>query len=253
TVKAAVPFAAGGAGVAAVSASIAALTEGVLKSMLLTKLKLGAVVLLTLGTVVLGVGAIVNQVLAHPAAATREARPPEDGAKQGSADARALDNTKRDDVPDQSAKTKDRKADTGDRRFRAEETITKSFKTKGTARLVVETFNGPVEVKIGDKGAVKATVVKSTREKSEEAAKEDVKNVEETMTQEGHPVRVTARPADPKSPGERGASVEVEVPAGAVLDLRTHNGPVKVNGATGDVTADTANGAIHVRGGKGKV
>jgi RNA polymerase sigma factor (sigma-70 family) len=253
TVKAAVPFAAGGAAVAAVPASIAALTEGVLKAMLLTKLKLGAVLLLTLGTLVLGVGAIVNRVLARPATATREERPPENDVQQGPADARARDNTKSDDDPDQKSKTKDRKADRGDRRFRAEETITKSFKTKGTARLEVQTFNGPIEVKIGDKGAVKATVVKSTREKSEEAAKEDLKNVEVTMAQEGDTVRVTARPAEPKSPGERGAAVEVEVPPETVLDLRTDNGPVKVNGATGDVTADTINGPIHVRGGKGKL
>jgi RNA polymerase sigma factor (sigma-70 family) len=253
TVKAAAQFAAGGVAGKVVPASIAALTEGVLQSMLLTKLKMGAALLLALGTLALGVGVMVNHVLARPPAAIRSEDARQNGDEPGRVSAQGRDNKKRDVVSDPQPKDRDRKEEAPTRRFRAEETITKSFKTKGSSRLEAETFNGSIEVKVGDKGVVKATVVKTTREKTEEAAREDLKNIAVAMTQEGDTVRVIARPAEKIPPGERGAAMTVEVPPGAVLTLHTSNGSVTVTGASGDVTANTSNGSIHAQGARGKL
>jgi RNA polymerase sigma factor (sigma-70 family) len=242
TVKAAAPF-------AAVPAAVAALTEGVLKSMLLTKLKIGVTFLLALGALALGVGAIVNRAWAQPAAPEVPSENAADASPVGPRTVAATDDKDKEDKP----KDKGKKADDGDKRSRAEEVVTKSFKIKGTARFVVETFNGPITVKTGDKDAAKATVTKSAREKTEKAAEEDLKNIEVAMTQEGDTIRVKAREVEQAPRGERGAAVEVQVPPGAAVELHTSNGPVTVAGATGDVTAATSNGAIDVQGGKGKL
>jgi RNA polymerase sigma factor (sigma-70 family) len=70
TVKAAVRIAAGQAASGTVSAKVAILTEGVLKAMFLTRLKIATGVLLAVVAVASGLGA-----LAHPAAAQKEGRP----------------------------------------------------------------------------------------------------------------------------------------------------------------------------------
>jgi RNA polymerase sigma factor (sigma-70 family) len=253
TVKAAAPFAAGGA--AAVPAPVAALTEGVLKAMLLTKLKIGAAFLLALGALALGMGVIAHRAWAEPAAT---ASPEPSGNAAGSSRTRPLppavaDEKDKDDKPDRKPGEKGKADDAGDKRSRAEEVVTKSFKTKGSPRLVVETFNGAITVTTGDKDVAKATVTKSSRDKTEKAAAEDLKNIEVTMAQEGDTIRVKARQTEQSPQGNRGAAVDLQVPPGSAVELHTSNGPVTVRGATGDVTAATSNGAVHAEGGKGKL
>jgi RNA polymerase sigma factor (sigma-70 family) len=256
TVKAAAPFAAGGAAVAAVPAPVAALTEGVLKAMLLTKLKIGATFLLALGALALGVGVMANQVWARPTAPAAAPVPAALVAEPGPAvplPPAAADGGDEDDKPARKPAVKKPNPDAGDRRVRAEEVVTKSFKTRGAVRLVVETFNGPVNVKTGDRGVANARVTKIASGSDEQAAKDALKNVEVTMTQEGDTVRITARPVETNPRGERGAAVEVQMPPGATLELHTKNGSITVAGATADVTADTYNGNVQVQGGKGKL
>jgi RNA polymerase sigma factor (sigma-70 family) len=73
TTKAAIPFAAGKAAAGLVSTPVAALTEGVLRTMLLTKLKTAAVALLTLTVLGTGAGFLAHRALAErPAAGGRE-------------------------------------------------------------------------------------------------------------------------------------------------------------------------------------
>jgi RNA polymerase sigma factor (sigma-70 family) len=65
TIKAVTLVAAGGAAISAVSAEVAALTEGVLKAMLLSKLKItSAALLIVAGLVILGMGQFVGPLLA---------------------------------------------------------------------------------------------------------------------------------------------------------------------------------------------
>jgi DUF4097 and DUF4098 domain-containing protein YvlB len=234
---------------------VAALTEGVLKAMLLTKLKIGAAFLLALGALALGVGVLASRVGAQPAAPAAAAPPTASAAAPDPALPRppaepAIDE---DDKPARKPAAKQPKPDAGTQRVRAEEVVTKSFKTRGAGRLVVETFNGAVDVKTGDRGMAQARVTKTAHGSDEQAAKDDLKNVEVTMTQDGDTLRIRARSVTTDPPGSRGAAVEVQVPPGAALELHTHNGSITVGGSPGEVTADTYNGGIQVQGGKGQL
>jgi RNA polymerase sigma factor (sigma-70 family) len=75
TSAAATSVAAGGAATAAVSARVAALAEGVLKTMFLTKLKVAAVLLFLLAAVGVGFGTFPGHAPAAPRAGTPAARP----------------------------------------------------------------------------------------------------------------------------------------------------------------------------------
>jgi DUF4097 and DUF4098 domain-containing protein YvlB len=74
------------------------------------------------------------------------------------------------------------------------------------------------------------------------------------MTQDGDTVRIIARRTNqPFNTGNSGAQADVQVPAGAILELVTSNGRLSVNGATGDVTGRTSNGRIDVVGSQGRL
>jgi RNA polymerase sigma factor (sigma-70 family) len=80
TTRAALLFGAGGATAGLVSAPVATLTEGALKAMFLTKLKLAAVLALLLSCVGVGAGVWTRPTLAAPGSADRRAAKPRAGA-----------------------------------------------------------------------------------------------------------------------------------------------------------------------------
>jgi DUF4097 and DUF4098 domain-containing protein YvlB len=136
----------------------------------------------------------------------------------------------------------------------AEEIVAQSFDTSASPRVVVETFNGHIEVAAGAEADVLAEVTKRGAGFSLAGAEDDLKNVEVTMTQEGDTVRIVARrTGGPQLMGNSGASIELTVPAGASLDLHTSNGHIGSNGVTGDISMDTSNGALEVDGGGGRI
>jgi len=136
----------------------------------------------------------------------------------------------------------------------AEEIVAQSFDVSALPRVIVETFNGHIEVTAGAEASVLAEVTKRGAGFSLADAEDDLKNVEVTMTQEGDTVRIVARRTDgPVLMGNSGASIELTVPAGASLDLRTSNGHIRTDGVTGDISMDTSNGALDVSGGGGRL
>src|SRR5438105_3565182 len=137
--------------------------------------------------------------------------------------------------------------------FRAEDKVAKTFETAKIAHVVVDTFNGTVEVSTEDGKNVKATVTKWATHSSQEAAEDDLVAIEVSMTQEGDTVRIRAQSKQTKLTGNRGANVVVQAPVGAILDLKTSNGKIKATGKTGDVVAHSSNDAIEVKGSKGKL
>jgi hypothetical protein len=138
--------------------------------------------------------------------------------------------------------------------FTAEETVTQSFTPGATPHVVVEMFNGKVEVMTGSDNTVKVDVVKRGGGVSQQAAQDDLKNVEVTMTQDGDTIRVVAKRTDQRVDiGNSGASAELRVPNGAILDLRSSNGPITTSGPVSDVKAQTSNGSIDVRGPLGQL
>ena len=92
------------------------------------------------------------------------------------------------------------------------------------------------------------------RGNSQPEAQDDLKNVEVTMTQDGGAIRITARRIDKRVDlGNSGASAQLTVPNGAVLELRASNGGIISSGPVGDVIAQTSNGRIEIKGTVGQL
>jgi DUF4097 and DUF4098 domain-containing protein YvlB len=73
------------------------------------------------------------------------------------------------------------------------------------------------------------------------------------MTQDSNTIHIIARRTNQAfNTGNSGARADVQVPAGAILELSTSNGHLGVSGATGDVTARTSNGRIEIMGSTGR-
>lgn len=135
--------------------------------------------------------------------------------------------------------------------FTAEEKVAESFVTGPAPQVVVEMFNGRIDVTTQAAKQVKVEVTKRCSGSTEEAAKENLEKIEVKMTQEGDTVRITARLKERQTLNNAGASAVVQVPAGASLELHSSNGPVSVNGVTGTQTIHTSNGPIQVKGSRG--
>src|SRR5262245_48753822 len=100
--------------------------------------------------------------------------------------------------------------------------------------VVVETFNGRISVNAGEDGAVDVRVTSRGSGSSQDAAEADLAKVGVTFDQEGVEVTITARRTDrPAAVGNSGAHVEVTVPRGSSLELRTSNGRIEAANITG--------------------
>lgn len=137
--------------------------------------------------------------------------------------------------------------------FTAQEVVEKSFRTDEPTRVVVETFNGRIDVVTTTEKSVVAKVTKRAGGTSQEAAEEALQSIAVAMTKEADTIRISARITGQGVFSSRGAAVELEVPAGSVLELRTNNGPISTTGMTGKVTAQSSNGAILVEGSRGEL
>jgi DUF4097 and DUF4098 domain-containing protein YvlB len=136
----------------------------------------------------------------------------------------------------------------------AEETVTQSFQTGAAPRIVVETFNGEIEVSAGSSGKVEVVAVKRGSGFSRAEAEGDLENVEVSMTQSGDTIRIVARRTDGAFiTGNSGASIRLSAPAAASLELTSSNGALTSIGVSGDVRMDTSNGRIEVRDGAGRL
>jgi hypothetical protein len=136
-------------------------------------------------------------------------------------------------------------------RFTAQEEISESFATGPAPRIIVEMFNGGIDVTAGAADKVGADVTRRCGGETQEAANENLALVEIELLQEGDTVRITARQAKGAVLHNAGASAKVQVPPGASLELRSGNGKVTVQGVAGKTTVQTSNGGIQVKDGKG--
>ncbi|CAG0936152.1 hypothetical protein TFLX_05018 [Thermoflexales bacterium] len=142
-------------------------------------------------------------------------------------------------------------AKVGATRPTTEEVVSASFNAEKPT-IIVETFNGNVEVTVSSGTAVKVDVTKRGSGETAEEAKSDLKNIQVNMNQEGSTVRVTAQRSDQrKDVDNSGASAKVVVPPGSILQIRTSNGKVTAAGEADAVTIQSSNGAIEVRGATG--
>lgn len=126
-----------------------------------------------------------------------------------------------------------------------------SFEVGESPRVIVTTFNGRIGVTVAGDGVVEARVVRRGSGTSSAAAKRDLDNVEVDFTQVGDTIRIEARRDDTdQTLGNSGADVEVTVPAGSSVELRTSNARVESANVEGSVLVRTSNGSITTRGGR---
>ncbi|MFL5242891.1 MAG: sigma-70 family RNA polymerase sigma factor [Gemmataceae bacterium] len=263
TLKAALLVTQGQAMSGPISARVVLLTKGALHAMLMDKLKIAAAVIVALclagtGSGVLAYRSLVNETEGKTLDAVRPQNPGADrsdkivafeGNLQG--DDEDADDSKP-GADKEKEKEKHKEKSNREARQKAEEVVSQSFTTGQAPGVAVELFNGSIEIVADAENAVKARVVKRNQDVTKERAEEGLKNIEVKMTQEKDTVHISARRLEDKvGHGQEGASAEIRVPAGSVLDLRTSNGSVKLTGGKGKVTVRTSNGEIKVKDSKG--
>jgi len=134
----------------------------------------------------------------------------------------------------------------------ANEVLTKSFQTGRDPRLIVDLYQGAIEIAANTEGAIDAQVTKEAKAGTPEAAREALKSIDVKMEQEGSTVRITSRKPKAEEPSVHShAKAVVRVPPGTMLYLQTGNGAVNLNGGTGNGRLATTNGFIYVRDHKG--
>jgi hypothetical protein len=129
-------------------------------------------------------------------------------------------------------------------------TVHQTFSVTGAPLVVVDTFNGRIGVAAGRDETIDARVTSRGSGTSDADAQNDLQKVQVTIDRTEDRIVITARRTDrPISLGNSGADVEVTVPAGCALELRTSNGRIEAANTTSSIVARTSNGAITTRGG----
>ena len=130
--------------------------------------------------------------------------------------------------------------DTG--RFTSQET--KSFPVSGSPRVSITTFSGPVTVRGWDQSEVKYTATKRAGDE------ESLKQLSVRTEQQGQTISINAI-----NENEHNGSVhlEVYVPRNTSLHVTSGDGPLTLDGVSGDVTLRSGDGPITVNNGGGQL
>lgn len=129
--------------------------------------------------------------------------------------------------------------------FTANETISEVFKTGDAPTIVVDTFNGSIDVSNGSDDEVVVEVTKQASGFDQRAAEESLENVEVSLAEDENEIHVTIKRVG-HTFGNCGASVVIAAPKGAKIDLKSRNGHVVSEGMQGGIDAQTSNGKIEV-------
>lgn len=144
------------------------------------------------------------------------------------------------------------------------ETIHKTFHVAAgdnVAKLISDQVNGPIRVTGGSGSEIQVTVEKRIRAESKSDLDDAKREVKLDMTQDGNSVKLYEDGPFRHDEGwhHRHYSVvfecDIQVPAGAALDLHTMNGTIEVKNTGGDYKVHTMNGKVEMDdiGGTGSV
>jgi hypothetical protein len=127
---------------------------------------------------------------------------------------------------------------------KAQDTWTRTYTLADNGRLELINVNGRITAEPATDGKISVEGRRSAKGSTDEAAKENLAKLEIREEVSGERIRVEARP--PRLSGFGGHEIEwtVKVPKGVVVDLRTVNGGVRINGLQGEVHAKTTNGGV---------
>ena len=128
---------------------------------------------------------------------------------------------------------------------KATDTWSRTYTVEPGGRFELINVNGRITAEPGDGKDVVVEGKRTAKGRSDEAAKEMLAKLEIREEVGGSSVRVESRP--PRMSGFGGHEIEwtVKVPKGIIVDFRTTNGGVRLNGLSGEVHAKTTNGGVR--------
>ncbi len=121
---------------------------------------------------------------------------------------------------------------------------TKSFAVSGTPRVNITTFDGPVTVRGWDQAEVRYTATKRANDE------ESLKQISIQTEQQGQTISINAinENADNGS-----VHLEVNVPRNSSLHVTSGDGPLTLDGVSGDITLRSGDGPITVNNSGGQL
>ena len=127
---------------------------------------------------------------------------------------------------------------------KATDTWSRTYTVQPGGRFELINVNGRITAEPTDGKEVIVEGRRTAKARSDEAAKERLAQLEIREEVGGSVVRVESRP--PRMSGFGGHEIEwtVKIPKGLIVDLRTVNGGVRMNGLTGELYAKSTNGGI---------
>jgi DUF4097 and DUF4098 domain-containing protein YvlB len=134
----------------------------------------------------------------------------------------------------------------------ATKTLSEEFKTGPAPEIVIETFNGSIDVSDGQTDEVVVEVTKRAGGLNHEAAEANLNSVEVSMIHKDDKIYVTARRLE-RQIGNTGATVVVAAPKAARLRLKSSNGHIICEGMQGGIEANTSNARLDVVEGRGVI
>jgi len=133
---------------------------------------------------------------------------------------------------------------------RAESQLSEVFQTGATPTIVVETFNGSIDISPSDSNEVVVEVTKYATGLDQASAAARLDEIDVTIAQEANTIRVVAR-RERRGIGEMGAAVVISAPKDATVSLHTSNGAIVSEAMAHSVKAVTSNGKIEIVDGNG--
>lgn len=127
---------------------------------------------------------------------------------------------------------------------KATDTWSRTYTVQPGGRFELINVNGRIIAEPTDGKDIVVEGRRTAKARSDEAAKEMLSKLEIREEVGGSTVRVESRP--PRMSGFGGHEIEwtVKVPKGLIVDFRTTNGGVRMNGLSGEVHAKVTNGGV---------
>lgn len=121
---------------------------------------------------------------------------------------------------------------------------TKSFAVSGSPRVNITTFDGPVTVRGWDQAQVRYTATKRAGDE------ESLKQISIETEQQGQTISINAKNVEAYSGS---VSLEVYVPRNSSLHVTSGDGPLTLDGVSGDITLRSGDGPISVNNSGGQL
>ena len=136
--------------------------------------------------------------------------------------------------------------------YQASVTSTEVFATSDQPKIVVETFNGSIDISNGQADEVVAEVTKRASGFDQNSAEANLDKIEITMAAENDEIHIRIKRIG-HVVGDCGAAVVIAAPPNSVVELKSSNGYVVCEGMRGSVEARTSNAKVDVVEASGRI